>query len=359
MENVNLGSMSSPLTARELKDREKHLKEVGAKHQLLREAITKKSGIDPETKIDWDGVSVKTLRDNAEAELLEANAPSTNGQLFRYGIQKFMFDAYKEVPTIYEDLVRIVPSKNRQEWYAPLYGAEIPADVGVGEKFGDSRIKGLDTVVINKKVGRLLSIEREMFDDDQTGQVMDRASRLGQRMKYKEEKDVITAIEGATYSTTIGNRPSGYTTTPTQALVEAGDIALFDMKDPLGNNMLVVPSLVLCGSSNKFNFAKLLNSSLQPSVPLSSAGATGYTMAVNPLQGLYGLKVSRFMAIATNWLMLEAKTSVVFQDRDALEIVQENPLSGDSFSQDIYKWRIRRRYQVKVIESRYIYAGSL
>ena len=37
---------------------------------------------------------------------------------------------------------------------------------------------GLDTVLVNKKVGRILSIQKELFDDDQTGQIGTRASKL-------------------------------------------------------------------------------------------------------------------------------------------------------------------------------------
>ena len=352
------GGLTNFFTGREVEDRNEMMESALSHHEVLKARLTEKAG-DPD-QINWKKASFKDLRDKAMNALQEAtNVAATQGQLFRYGIQKVLFDGYKEVPVVYPDICQFVSSKNRQEWYAPLYGAEVPADVPFGSKYGDSRVKGLDTALINKKVGRMLTLERELFDWDQTGQIINKASQMGVRVRYKEESDVMTALKAASYSTTIGNY-SGSDDAVTQATLEAADIALFGMKDPLGNNMLVTPTLLLVGNSNKFNAAKLLNSSLQPSVPLgtpggSGAGATGWTMTTNPLQGLYSLKVSRFLAILNAFLM-EPKTSIVFQEASPVEVEQENPLAGTSFEQDVYRWRIRRLYQVAVLESRYIFA---
>lgn len=362
------------ITTKEAKDRSRMQESALAEHTKLKEALTKSLGADPETKIAWDSAdfSWKTLKNKYRDALAESsNTASTLGQLFRYGVQRLMFDAYKEVPVVYPDIVQFMPSKNRQEWYAPLYGAEVPVDVPFGDKFPDSRIKGLDQVVVNKKVGRMLTMERELFDYDQTGQIADRASKMGARIKYKEETDVMAAVEGATYSVALGNTPSG-TAVLSQPGLEAADIALMNILDPMGNKMLVMPSLLLISAADKFNAAKLIGSALQPSIPgtagLDHAGSsgtgmvggqTGWTMTINPLQGLYSIKVSRFLSSTTKpWYLMEPKTSIPFQEASAVEIVQENPLAGASFEQDIYRWRVRRLYAVAVIESRYIYKGN-
>ena len=345
-------------TPAEIADRQDMMESALTEHLELRAQLTESAG-DPETTINWKKVSFKNLRNKAKKALYEAtNVSSSQGQLFRYGIQRVLFDGYKDVPTVYADICQFVSSKNRQEWYAPLYGAELPLDIPFGGKFADSRIKGIDTVAVNKKVGRMLTLERELFDYDQTGQVINKASQMGKRVRYKEEVDVMAAIKAATYSAAIGNWSSD--TALTQPALEAADVALYGMLDPLGNNMLVIPTLLLTGNSNKFVGAKLLNSSLQPSIPVSdagggSAGVAGWTMTTNPLQGLYTLKTSRFLATANVFLM-EPKTSIVFQEASPVEIVQENPLAGTSFEMDVYRWRIRRLYQVLVLESRYIFA---
>ena len=81
-------------------------------------------------------------------------------------------------------------------------------------------------------------------------------------------------------------------------------------------------------------------------------------MTANPLQGLFSLKVSRFLANGDAFLM-EPKTSMPFQERAPLSVVQEDPNSGDSFERDIFRWKMSRRYGFAVLESRYIYALNI
>jgi hypothetical protein len=151
------------------------------------------------------------------------------------------------------------------------------------------------------------------------------------------------------------------------------------MKDPLGNFIAVEANTMLVSSSDKFNAAKLLQSALQPSVPggsgqtasTASSGGTGWTMTTNPLQGLFAIKVSRYLPSSLNasgsrgldntngaWLLMEAKKSIVWQDRVALQVRQENPDSGASFEKDEYRYKVRRRANSGVIDSRFLYRGN-
>jgi phage major head subunit gpT-like protein len=366
-----------------------------AQQTRLGESIRRSAKVDPkkfEELLESDNFSFGRLNKNlqeAEAKLTEATSETAFGQLLRYGVQHFMFDAYKSVDDfVYTDLVSARPSSNRQEWYAPMFGVEIPRDVALGGKFEDSRVSGLDVEVVNKKVGRMFTVERELIDDDQTGQIEQRATGLGQRLRYKEEADVmgvdvfklttqgrgITGVAGTSYTTAIGNRPTTFAKL-SQAGLEAADIALMNITDPLGNKIMVKPGVLLTAPAEKFNAAKLLNSTLQPSVPNTttsgtgatatnffSGGATGWSGTINPLQGLYTLKISRWMPVDGSgngyWYLMEPKTSIVWQDRDPLELLQEARNAGASFEKDEYRYRVRRRYATAVIEYRYLYAGN-
>ncbi len=361
---------SYKLSEAQLEERNLQIEEVGRAHSELRESITRRHGLDPET-LDWKQTKRNgkafwaKLEEACGEKLREATPASALGQLYRFGVQQFMFDAYKSVPVVYPDIVSVIPSSNRQEWYAPLYSPELPDELAPGAPFGDSRVQGLDTVLINKKVGRIFSMPREAMDDDQTGQLAKRPAKMGERVRYKEEFDVMAALRGATYSSTIGNAPASNVALG-QAALEAADIALQKIRDPFGQRILVMPSYLLVSTTDKFNAAKLLNSALQPSIPGGSgetigdaaSGQTGWTMTVNPLQGLYKLGVSRFLG-AGDWFLLEERTSIPFQERDPLSVVQEDPNSGKSFENDLNRWKNRRRYQVAVLESRYICAGFI
>jgi len=356
-----------------------------AQQARLAESIARTSRVDAkslEKLMESDDFSLKRLRENCvrnESKLREANADSAFGQLLRYGVQHFMFDAYQSVSDfIYTDLISSRTSTNRQEWYAPLYGVEIPRDVPVGGKFEDSKISGIDRELVNKKVGRMFSVERELIDDDQTGQIEQRANGLGERLRYKEEADVlgvdvftatplgrgVVGQAGVSYTVAKGNRATTYGAL-SQPSLEAADIGLNNILDPTGNRVLVKPSLLLVSPADKFNAAKLLNSTLQPSVPgaagqtysTASSGLTGYTGTINPLQGLYTLKVSRFLP-ANFWYLMQPKTSIVFQDRDPLELTMEAKDAGTSFERDEYRWRVRRRYATDVLEYIYLWCGN-
>ena len=361
---------------------ERQAKACESQHTTLRESIKRNYHVDP-SQVAWDSddFSIKKLKENfakTNSPLRESNPESAFGQLLRYGVQDFMFNAYASVQDfIYPDIVNTRPSKGRQEWYAPMYGVEVPNDIPYGGRFNDSRIAGLDVEVVNKKVGRMLTFERELVDDDQTGQIVQKAGELGTRMRYKEEADVmgvevftlnplgrgLTGVANTSYTTAIGNRPAAYAPL-SQAGLEAADIALMNMVDPLGNRIFVKPAILVVSPTDKFNAAKLLNSALQPSVPggptqtysTASSGLTGYVMTVNPLQGLYQLKVSRWLP-AGYWYLIDP-TSIVFQDRDAMELLMEARDAGTSFERDEYRYRVRRRYQTQVLEYRYIYCGN-
>ncbi len=381
----------------------KDLREIQtAEVERLRESINKQvksaTGIDPSV-IDWDrrNFSLNALREACYRArkaspgvmgMREASAESSFGQLLRAGVNNYMFDAYQTVPTIYQDLVRVANSNKYEELYAPLYNSELPQEVLPSDPFDDSRIVGLDVHVRNRKFGRMLAFERELVDDDQTGQIVQRAANLGEMMKYVEELQVMIAIDGAinpqdgTAGYSFANLGNALQTPGqlSQPNLELADIQLQNMVDPLGNFMLVTPDTVLVSPADKFNLLKLLNSTLQPSVPgasgqtlsTASAGTTGFTMTINPLQGEYAAKVSRFLRGASTaqggpglkgpgldgshgaCYLLQTKKSIIFQDRDALEVIQEAPMSGAAFAFDQYRYRVRRRFAVRVIDPRFL-----
>lgn len=318
-------------------------------------------------RIAWKDrrLSVKKLR--------EAVAESSFPTLLRAGVQNFLFDGYEQVAVIYPDLVRVINSDKFEELYAPLYGAELPKQVNRSQRFEGSRLQGLDKRLVNIKFGRMLEVERELVDDDQTGQIIQKASTMGERMRYVEEQSVMNAIVNATYNTTIGNLNSGGGRI-SQVGIEKATVALHEMRDPLGQLIMVQPDTILVSPSDEFEGAKLLQSALQPSVPgaagqtanTATSGLTGWTMTMNPLQGLFALKVSRFLpsefstvkgldGVHGACFLLQSKKSLVFQDRDPLEVQQEATNSGESFARDQYRWRVRRRFNTAVIESRYLY----
>lgn len=323
----------------------------------------------------------------AERKMQESNAENTFSQLLRAGINMIANNWYELVETNHEMVGASTFSTKAIEPYAPLHRGAVPRRVQAGGQFPRTRVAGLDILITNEKFGAIVDFERELFDDDQTGQIAQRAKDIGENMRILEDAwffqrfigtagdyagDPIPASQ--TYSTVWApataplagggyNRPASYLAF-TPANLQLADLALMQQLDLLGNKMLVNPNTLLVGTSNKFSARTLLNSEWYPSNATvkigGGAGADstlGVAFARNVMEGLYNLVVSRFLP-AKAWSIGEAGKGIVFQRRDALEIIQENPASGMAFSNDVFQFRSRARWEPDWVDPRFWFLGN-
>lgn len=326
----------------------------------------------------------------AHRKMQEAQAENTFGQLLRAGINMVANNWYLLVETSKEQVGAMTVTTKAVEPYAPLHRGGVPRRVMRGTVFPEVRVMGLDIQIMNEKFGAIEAFERELFDDDQTGQIAQRAKDMGANMAILEDAwffqrfigtagsyggDVIPASQTKpsneatwpfTSSGLVGggiNRPSSYGTF-SSGLVQAADIGLFNMLDLLGNKMVVNPNTLVTGSDNRFTSRTLLNSQWYPSTAAMVAGGSGggatnlgTTFAQNVLQGAYNLVSNRFFPNKA-WALGEAGKGIVFQRRDPLEIIQENPQSGMAFSQDVFRFRSRSRWEPDWVDPRFWWLGN-
>jgi hypothetical protein len=320
----------------------------------------------------------------ARRHMQEAQAEGAFNALLRAGINNITNGWYETVDTNHEKVAAMTTSTHGVEPYAPVHRGSVPRRVPRGTPFPEVKVAGpLDLQLINEKFGAICAIEKELLDDDQSGIISQRVQDIGPNMAILEDAwmfqrfigtagsyggDIIPASQTYTtvWSTALaggGNNRLGSYSAFTSDNVQALDILLMGQKDLLGNFMLVNPNTLLAGINLKFAARTLLNSEWYPATTAMKAGGTGTTTAIgtsyarNVLDGAYNLVISRFLP-ATSYALGEAGKGIVFQMREGLSVVQENPQSGMAFSQDEFRFRAKARWAVDWIDPRFWALGS-
>lgn len=321
----------------------------------------------------------------AKRKGLESNAEGVFNALLRAGINTITNGWYQLVETNHERICAMTTSTHAVEPYAPVHRGSTPRRVPRGTQFPEVKVAGpLDIQMLNEKFGAICGLESELFEDDQSGVITQRVQDIGPQMAILEDAwtfqrfigtagsyggDVIPA--SATYTTIWstsltggGSNKLGTYAAFTSDGAQAADIILMGQKDLLGNYLLVNPNTLLVGRNLKFAARTLLNSEWYPATSAMLVGGTGgastsigTSFARNVLDGAYNLVVSRFLP-AKAWALGEAGKGLVFQMRDGLSVIQENPQSGLSFSSDEYRYRSRARWAVDWVEVRFWCLGN-
>lgn len=339
-----------------------------------------------ESNFSWQKVKTK---------LIEADSVSSFTQVLRAGVQNIVNSAYQSVPTTFDQWVHVAPSSKDTELYAPLQGITFPAEVGKQEKYIESAAAGLDISLRNRKYGQVYAVEKELLEDDQTGQFKSQMSLIGEYLKQvlevlsygklasvanmsygpmkvytTETKPVTEAVYPWAPPATplVGggvNRPTTYTAL-TQAGIQAGFIALMNQLNLLSLKMNVDPDKLLISPHYRFDAGVLLNSAWYPS-GASSAGVVGGAFANNELKGIADLVVSRFMfnnsgsvaADSKAWYLVDSKKPwFIAQVREGAKVTQENPESGESFDRDVIRFKGATRCNADIMDPRFAYQGN-
>lgn len=365
-------------------NRKKILTETGARLNLaeIEKVVDMRNG----------NFSVKAFREASYAlshRLREAQSELTFGQLLRAGILNVFNDIYQAVEVTYDAVVRQAQSNKRQEFYSPLERVGFPKLTERGDQFPETDFKGLDIEVKNDKYGMIMAVERELLDDDQTGQIVQRAGQMGENARIHEEAIVWGSLAGTagsfdgeaipasvTYPTPyVSGVPgvsgglhgqgrgvnalggTGYAAARvSQSTIQLAWILAKKMLDQSGRPMLVMPSILSVSPQDVFFAETLLNSDYNPSKASTASGddgKVGGNFAINPIKNLVGVVATRFLPDYAA-LLHDAGKGFVFQRRDATEVVQENPQSGPAFSQEIFRYKERSRWKADFIDPKFI-----
>lgn len=339
--------------------------------------------------------SFKKMRE--KCLMREADGASSFVQVLRAGVQSVVNSAYESVPTSFENWAHVIQSTRDTELYAPLHGISFPREVGRQEKYSESSAAGLDIKLKNRKYGSVYPVEKELIDDDQTGQFQKQSSLLGQYLKLVLE--VLAYAKLASSSSTMQysdlvvpatetqpatetnypyaaaaapfvgggfNRPAAFGLL-TQPNLQSAFQAQMTQKNLLGLRLLVRPNHIICGPRYQFDLAVLLNSAYYPTG--ATAGATGGAFSINPLEGIADKTISRFIfrrdtgalddGTATAWWLADSNVPwFIVQVREGAFVEQEAPNAGESFDRDIVRFKGRTRANADFIDPRFVFLGN-
>lgn len=362
----------------------------------LRESFKKRTGIDIKDEkafpvidgaFDYEKAHTKMME---SARFQEADSVSSFLQLTRAGVQTIVNSMYQTVQTTFEDWAHVVNTDMREVLFAPLHGIAFPRQIGPQEAYAEVGAQGLDIKLRIRKFGSIYPVELELMRFDQTGQIAQQASLLGEYLKlvaevycygklasvanmaYSNLQVPISETKPATESVypwstgLVGGgktRPASYGVL-NQANLQSADIQLMNQLNLLGLKMSARGTRVVVGPKYKFDTAVLLNSSF---FPTAQTTGTGTFQSINPISGLYNVTVSRFMfdqtgsvnANSSAWyLMDDTKPWFVVTMSEAAVVEQEAPNAGQSFDLDIVRFKGRTQLNADFIDPRFAFQGS-
>lgn len=390
---------ANPLRERNRKKLAKHALE-NKETKALRESMKRKFKIDPLVDTEKfpvlkESFSWGKFREQLDTKLKEADSSSAFTQFLVAGILSNVNAMYQQVKVSYQDWVTVTPTNLKETPLAPLHGLSFPREVGAQAPYPEVHAAGLSLKIVARKYGSMYSVEKELLEDDQTGQFKQQTGMLGEYLQLLTEVlcyGKLASVANMQYAgfnvpTTetqpadeavypwappatplIGGgitRPAAYGVL-NQPNIQAGITALTQQKNLLGIQMMVDPNRILIGAHYRFDLAILLNSAYYPS-GAAAAGNVGGAFAINPLQGLADATISRFMpdqnGVFANtskaWYIVDGgKPWFQLLSRVPVSVEQENPMSGQSFERDILRFKCNTRINADFIDPRFAWQGS-
>lgn len=340
-------------------------------------------------------------KDNFDVKSMRESVATTQfPQLLRAGVQmatNALIENYTD--TTFEQWGHTIPSKMDTELYAPLNGISFMSERGETQKFTETQTAGLDIKLKNRNFGQILSINQNLMDDDQTGQLQQLAAELAEYSRLRDEVYAYGKLNSgsagqsyaglkipnsetqpsteANYPWTLQSAPfvgGGYNkATPaalSQAGIKAAIQALLVQKNLLGLIMQVNPKGLIVSPYYQFDAMVLMQSTLNPSSSSTQSadiGKTGSIEGVNPIKSILDVIVSRYVfdntglagALSKAWYVVDTnKPWFVNQVRQAPSVVMENPDSGESFDRKVERHRLDIRGNCDFIDPRFAFQGS-
>jgi len=311
------------------------------------------------------------------AELFEAVESTSFPQITGELINAVVMEAYEKEYGIAEQLVRVLPSKQRDETLVGFTEDFELKEIPEGMPYQEGAIGEKYHKIYNTKFGRIIKVTDEMGKFDQTGQALERARRIGEQAKAKKERVIFDAVlelistgnraawrPAGTATTLYGNSSADPYTTATYDNLQTDTLSdetdldaamkLFSQAtDEQGDPIVVNPTVLLTGVSLMATAAAITKSGqfIEKNRPSGT-----YNVFGGMLQPLSTPYIDQLVGTGYWWIG-DFRKQFVYTEVFPLQTFQAKPGSDAEFTNDIsaaYKVRfmggcgaVTNRYVVK------------
>lgn len=280
-------------------------------------------------------------------------------QSLESGVRTNFMDSFGSVESVYTKFTTKITSTKSSEDYAFL--GETPQLV----EFLDTRkvksIQEYSYSVANKKWETTIGISRDAIEDDQTGNLMRRASQMGINAAKSYDREAVSTLEAGSstvcydgqnfFSTThgdgLGATQSNYAAASkafSATTLEEAITLMAQFQDDQGELAGMDATHLMVPSGLRFKALEVVN-------PVVLAGSN--TPSQRVLSGVVDIIVNKYLttkATAANsaWYLMDLSTGmapIIFQERKAPEIVSLTSPTGDNaFLNDEFLYGVRARF---------------
>lgn len=296
-----------------------------------------------------------------------------------------LMEAYNVVPKVATNLIstetnvridveRLPGLQNLGDVAKPVHPGMPYENVGFGEDYQD--------LPSGQKYGRIVPILKEAIFFDRTGQILQRAAKIGEALAYRKEREIWQVILGITHNYNwVGTAYRTYypgaagdpwTNIFSWPLVDWTSVdnaeTLFDnMTDPYTGQPIVIGGRTVLVMPPQYMSASRIMGALQV---FHATGPIAFTVSPNPLKSYDVVDMgalARQIAGATNdfgnpdeiWLLGNFKKAFTYRENWPIQVLTAPVNSQKEFEQDIVaQYKGTERGVCAVMDPRYVLISS-
>lgn len=296
-----------------------------------------------------------------------------------------VIEGYESPGFIGDELVTTMPSKLRGERIVGFTALQGPKPVGELSPYEDSTFTDKYVGTRETKRGRLLSVSEEAVVFDQTGQLLLRASMLGESARQERERRIVRAVINADSGEAVyqpsgtaeqlysaGNNNLLSTATPLVDWTDIQEVLAFhatnvtddrETDDEMGGQPIAwMPKILLTGVELAGTAARII-AATEVRDASGAIQITGNPLSMLGIGGLRALS-SPFIDNATDgdqwddgsdWFLGDFKRQFVYKEIWPLQTFRAPAQNEEQFTRDIVaRFKVREYGDVVAIDERYV-----